>query len=144
MRCVDVNVLVYAHRKDVQDHDSFRSWLEEARGADEPLGLIDQVLTGFVRVVTHPRVFATPTPLDAALDAVDRLRESPSAVSVGPGRRHREIFGRVARDADARGSLVHDAFLAAIAIEHGATFVTTDRDFARFSGLRWRHPLAGG
>ncbi len=66
MGCVDVNVLVYAHRRDAPDHARYQEWLELARSADEPLGLTDVVLSGFIRVVTHPRVFAEPTPVEDA------------------------------------------------------------------------------
>lgn len=77
MRCVDVNVLVYAHRLESPDHDRYATWLDEARAGDEPLGLSDMVLSGFLRVVTHPRVFKEPTPLASALEFVDALRAAP-------------------------------------------------------------------
>ncbi len=102
----------------------------------------DIVLSGFVRVVTHPRVFAPPVPLAEALDFADALRAQPNAVGVSPGPRHWQIFERLCRDADARGNLVADPYLAALAIEPGSEWVTTDQDFARFQGLRWRHPLS--
>jgi len=141
MFCVDVNVLVYAHRRDTERHTQFRDWLDEARTGSEPLGVIDLVLSGFLRVVTHPRVFADPTPLDAALTFADEIRSSPAVVRVEPGERHWDIFSRLALGAEVRGNLVPDAYLAATAMEHGATWVTADRGFARFTGLRWTHPL---
>ncbi len=141
MRCVDVNVLVYAHRQEVPDHGPYLSWLEEARRADEPLGLSSLVLSGFLRVVTHPAVFRDPTPLDAALAFVNALRWGPNVVAVEPGRRHWDVFERLCRAAEVRGNLVPDAYLAALAIEQGATWYSADRTFARFPGLRWRHPL---
>lgn len=141
MRCVDVNVLVYAHRPEAPDHDRYRAWLEHARTAEEPLGLSSLVLSGFLRVVTHPRVFRDPTPLDTALTFLDAVRAAPNLVEVAPGDRHWAIFRRLCADADVRGNLVPDAYLAAMAIEHGATWWSADRGFARYPGLRWRHPL---
>jgi toxin-antitoxin system PIN domain toxin len=141
MRCVDVNVLVYAHRPEAERSDDFRAWLDAARSADEPLALIDQVLAGFVRVVTHHAIFRDPTPLDVALDFVDVLRASPASVRVAPGERHWSIFERLCRATGARDNQVPDAFLAAIAVEHGATWWSADRGFARFADLRWHHPL---
>jgi toxin-antitoxin system PIN domain toxin len=143
MRCVDVNVLVYAHRPESPEHERYTAWLEEARRAAEPLGLIPLVLSGFVRVVTHPRIFREPTPLETALSFTEALRATPNALLVDPGGRHWEIFARLCREADARGNLVPDAYLAAIAVENGATWWSADRTFARFTDVDWRHPLDG-
>lgn len=105
------------------------------------MGLSDVVLSGFLRVVTHPRVFKKPSPLDAALDFATQLRDSPNCVTIQPGPRHWEIFTRLCRQAKVRGNLVADAFLSAMAIESGGEWITTDRDYSRFPGLRSRHPL---
>lgn len=102
------------------------------------------MLSGFVRVATHPRVFDPPAPAAAALAFADALRAQPNAVLVAPGPRHWIIFERLCLAAGAKGNLVPDAFLAALAIESGSEWITTDRDFSRFPGLRWRHPLAEG
>jgi toxin-antitoxin system PIN domain toxin len=142
MLCVDVNVLVYAHRPESPRHDGYRSWLEGARRGVEPLGIPEMVQSGFVRVVTHPRVFKEPTPLDTALEFVEAVRGSPATVPIAPGERHWGIFTDLCRQLDARGNRVPDAFLAAMAIEQGATFVSADRGFAGFPGLRWIDPLA--
>lgn len=141
MRCVDVNVLVYSHRPESPDHRAHRRWLEEARQGHEPLGLSDLVLSGFLRIVTHPRVFREPTPLETALEFASSLRASPAAQPIHPGDRHWEIFADLCRRVAATGNVIPDAFLAALAIEHGATWVTADRSFGRFPGLRWQHPL---
>ena len=138
----DVNVLVYAHRNDVPDHNRYRLWLESVLEGDAAYALSDIVLSGFLRIVTHPGVFAEPTPLETALRFVAEVRERPNCVLVAPGERHWDIFQRLCREASVKGNLVPDAFLAALAIEAGLEWVTTDRDFARFPGLRWRHPLA--
>ncbi len=144
MLLVDVNVLVRAHREDAPDHPLYRKWLEELVSSDEAYGMADLALSGFVRVVTHPKAFQGPTPLELALRFAEALRDRPNCVVVSPGRRHWEIFTRLCRETEARGNLVPDAFFAALAIESGCEWVTTDRDYARFPGLRWRHPLRGG
>lgn len=141
MLLLDVNVLVYAHREDTRDHPRFRDWLEGVVAGPAAFGLSDLILSGFLRVVTHPRVFANPTPLELALEFAEALRSAPNCVRLEPGERHWEIFGRLCREASARGNLVSDAWFAALAIESGSEWITTDRDYARFPGLRWRHPL---
>lgn len=138
----DVNVLVYAHRRDADRHEEYRSWLEATIAGPAPYGLSDLVLSGFVRVVTHPRVFRDPTPLSDALSFVRAVRDRPGRVPVEPGARHWSIFVDLCAHGRVRGNLVPDAYLAALAIESGAEWITTDGDFARFPGLKTRHPLA--
>ena len=141
MILIDVNVLVYAHRQDAARHDEYRAWLERTLAAAQPYGLSDLVLSGFLRVVTHPRVFRDPTPLPDALAFVSAVRDRSNRVRVDPGPRHWVIFLEICRRAEARGHLVPDAYLAAMAIESGAEWITTDGDFRRFQGLRIRHPF---
>ncbi len=141
MLCVDVNVLVYAHRKESPRHADYREWLNAARVADEPLGINDAVLSGFLRIVTHPRVFVDPTPLTEALGFAQIMRESPSAVTLSPGPRHWSIFANLCERGEARGNLIPDAFFAALAIESGSTWITADRGFARFPGVKVANPL---
>lgn len=136
----DVNVLVYAHREDADDHPAFRSWLEETINSDRAYGMADLVLAGFLRVVTHPRVFKEPSPMDAALEFALQVRGRPNCVNVSPGPRHFEIFERLSRQPGVKGNLVPDAWLAALAIESGCEWITTDGDFARFDGRRSRPP----
>jgi hypothetical protein len=138
----DVNVLIYAHRQDAREHERFRAWLHDLVNGPEAFGLSDLVLSAVLRVVTHPRVFVEPTPLPVALEFAEGLRAAPNRVRVEPGERHWEIFGTLCREAGVRGNLVSDAWFAALAIESGSEWITTDRDYARFPGLRWRHPLA--
>jgi hypothetical protein len=140
MLAPDVNVLVYAHRAELSEHAACRAWLEELVNADAAFGLADIVLSGFVRVVTHARIFSPPTPLADALFEATALREQPNRVSLAAGPRHWSIFERLCRESRARGGLVADAYLAALAIESGCEWVTTDRDYARFPGLRWSSP----
>ena len=113
MRLPDVNVLVYAHRSDAARHQDYADWLRGLLAGPEPYGISDLVLSGFLRIVTNPKVFRQPTPVETGL----------------------------CRSAGVKGNLVPDAYLAALAIESGSEWVTTDRDFSRFPGLRWRHPL---
>ncbi len=140
MLIVDVNVLVYAFRDDLPQHEPAVAWLETLIAGDEAYGLVDVVLSGFLRIVTHPRVFKVPSPMDDALEFVQQLRERPQCVTVSPGPRHWAIFTRLCRTAGVRGNLVPDAYLAAVAIESGSEWITTDRGYGRFPGLRWRVP----
>ena len=135
-------MLVYAHREELPEHEAYRDWLSAAVNGDSAYGMSDLTLSGFVRVVTNPRVFDGPTPLETALAAADLLRAQPNCVLVSPGPRHWEIFTSLCRVAGAKGNLVADAYLAALAIESGAEWITADRDFSRFPGLRWRHPIS--
>ena len=137
----DVNVLVYAHREDAADHAAYREWMEDVVNGSSAYGVSDLVLSGFLRVVTHLRIFEKPTPLKRALTFAEQIRGQPNAVPVAPGARHWEIFGRLCVQGGAKGNLVPDAYLAALAIESGSEWVTTDRGFGRFPELRWRHPL---
>lgn len=142
MLLADVNVLVYAHREDAVDHVQYREWLEAVLASDAAYGFSELVLSGFVRIVTHPRIFREPTQLDRALAFAGEIRDRPNAVNVAPGPRHWEIFTRYCRDGGVKGSLVTDAYFAALAMESGCEWITTDRDYARFPGLAWRHPLS--
>lgn len=141
MRCVDVNVLVYAHRVDLPEYGDYRALLERLANDDEPLGLPDLTLNGFLRMMTNRRVFAEPTSLADATAAVDELLAAPSTMRLRAGERHWPLFRQLAIDIDARGNDVADAYLAAYAVEHNATWLSADRGFARFHRLRWRHPL---
>jgi toxin-antitoxin system PIN domain toxin len=136
----DVNVLVYAHREDSPHHDVCHAWLLRTLTSDQAFGVSDAVLASVVRVVTHPRIFKQPTRLEVALAFVAGVRTLPHAVPVVPGPRHWEIFGRLCREADARGNLVADAWLAALTIESGCEWITLDGDYARFPGLKWSRP----
>ena len=137
----DVNVLVYAHREAAEHHAACRRWLESVINGDEAYGASELVLSGFVRVVTHPKVFARPSAISEALAFADQVRDQANCVPVAPGPRHWEIFSRLCSEGRVKGNLVADAYLAALAIESGCEWVTTDRDFGRFKGLRWRSPL---
>lgn len=141
MKLLDVNILVAAHREDAEQHHSIRPWLESQLENPPGIALSDLVLSGFVRVVTHPKIFKIPTPLEQALEFAVDLRARSSVTVVRPGINHWEIFLGLCRSADARGNLVPDAYHAALAIEYGLEWITFDRGFARYPRLRWSCPL---
>jgi toxin-antitoxin system PIN domain toxin len=137
----DVNPLVYAARREFEEHDAYADWLEGIGNGPEPFGLSETVLAGFLRVVTRRGPWGDATPLDEALAFVGALAERQNARLIRPGARHFAIFVGLVRQTRSTGKLVADAFHAALAIEHGCEWVTADGDFARFPGLRWSHPL---
>ena len=134
-------MLISAHRADSPLHEAARNWLRSVYAGDETFALCAPVLIGLVRILTHPRAFAPPDTHDQAFAFVDSLLGHPNAVLLNPGRDHVRLFEELCRAADARGDLVTDAYLAALAIETGAVLVSADRDFGRFPGLRWRRPF---
>lgn len=142
MNLPDVNVLVNALRPDAPDHGRCLAWLNHAANDVRPFALTSVVLAGTIRVLTHPRVFSPPSPTGVVLGELERLRRRPNCLPVEPGARHWAIFTGLCADADVRGNLVPDAWLAAIAIEHGCRLITGDRDFARFDALDWSPPPA--
>jgi hypothetical protein len=138
----DVNVLIYAHREDsTPEHPAYAAWLTDLATGDEPFALSVLALAGLVRIVTNPRVFRDPSTLDDVFEFTTELTSRPNARVVAPGPRHLQIFEDLCRKSGATAKLSADAQHAAVAIEHGCTLVTTDSDFDRFPGLRWRHPL---
>jgi len=140
---LDVNVLVYAYREDSPNHGAYRLWLEGLNRGDETYGITDIVLSGFLRIVTHPGIFNPPSGIGSAIEFAIQVRNHPNCVQIYPGPRHWPIFTRLCQQVNASGNLVPDAYLAALAIESGSVWVTTDRDYSRFPGLKWRHPLEG-
>jgi uncharacterized protein len=136
----DVNILVQALRTDTAEHHLCRTWLEEVVNSEARFGMSTQVLSGLIRVVTHPKVFAQPSTLDEVLHFCGVVLDQPHCLVIQPGARHWGIFTRLCTAADARGNLVPDAWFAALAIEWGCEWITLDRDYARFPGLRWRAP----
>ena len=140
MNLADVNVLVHALRGDSANHSRCRTWLEREIASEGRFGVAPQVLAGVVRVVTHPRIYATPTPPSLALGFCDAILAAPGAVRLEPGPQHWETFRRLVSETRTQGNLVPDAWFAALAIEHGCTWVTLDRDFSIFRGLRLAAP----
>ena|SRR5256885_6047467 len=137
----DVNVLIYAFREDSDRHAAFKRWLENALNGAEPVLLFEPVLCAVLRIATHPAVFKPPAPRANAERFIDILITAPASVRTRPTDEHWPRFRSICQLADCRGNLIQDAYFAAMALEHGATWVTTDRDYARFPGLTWMHPL---
>lgn len=142
MILLDSDVLVYAFRRSTDQHAEYRAELEESLVREPAVGICEFVLSNAVRIVTRPRIFANPSSLRESLEFCGALPRHSQAVRVFPGNRHRAIFKDVAARADAKGNLVADAHLAALAIEHNPEWITNDRDVARSPNLRWRHPLS--
>lgn len=139
----DVNVLVYAFRREAVGHERYAAWLAEVVAGAEELALHDLVLSGFVRIVTNPRVVPTPAPTVLALDFVGRLRAARRSRWVPPGGASWDRLARLAdQDRGISGNLVPDAYLAAVALAHGCRVATADRGFARFPRLDWFDPIA--
>jgi len=138
---LDTNVLIYAHRRDAERHDEYRDWLESLVNGPEPYAVSDHALMAMIRIVTNPRIYPQPALLEEALAFADQYRNQPHAHVVSPGSAFWGLFATLCGQVGARGNLIPDAYLAALAIEHGCEFVTADRDFRKFPGLRSRHPL---
>lgn len=142
MKLVDTNILIYANRRDSEQHEEYRDWVQAMIDGPEPYAVSDFAVTGMVRVVTDRRIFkGTATPLHEALEFATALRGQPHAIVVNPGGRFWSIFVGLCEQVGASGKLVPDALLAALALEHGCEVISADRDFRKFPGLRWRHPL---
>lgn len=137
----DVNVLIYAFRTDAQDHGDYKRWLEDVINGPSAYGIAPQVLSSVVRICTHPRIFVRPSKIEEAFAFCRVLLEQPNASLITPGERHWDIFQDLCCEAKASGNLVQDAWLAALALESGCEWITTDRDYARFSKLKWRTPF---
>lgn len=140
MLLLDVNVVLAAHRQDHPHHGEVRPWMDALVHDGDQFGVPQAVWASFLRLATNRRVFGVPTPLPDAFAFVDAVRAQGHHVAAEPGPRHLELVRRLCEEADATGDLVPDAVLGAVAIEHGATVATLDRDFARFPSLRCVRP----
>lgn len=136
MRFHDINVLVYAHRPESPRHEEFRDCVSADIGGEQTYAVCDYVLNAFLRIITNRQIYRTPTPAALALAVGDQLRHQSNAVLVAPGPRHWGIFTRLVTESTAAERDLPDAYLAALAIEHGCEFVTADKGFRRFKGLR--------
>ena len=144
MKLFDVNLLVYAHREDAPNHLQYRELLEHEINSGEPFALATIVLSGFLRIVTHPRIFDPPSPLKEAILFANQVSQHPNAVFLKSSEKQWSVFLKICERAHAKGNLIPDAFIASLAIDSGCTLMTTDGDFMRFPGLRWLHPLDEG
>ena len=141
MILVDANLLLYAYHPRAREHAAARAWLEQALSGPELVRFGWLTLWAFLRLATNSRVFERPLSAGEASAAVTAWLAQPCAGVLEPGERHWTILQELIRAGQATGPLVMDAAIAALAIEHGATLQTTDRDFARFPSLKWRNPL---
>jgi uncharacterized protein len=139
---VDANILLYAVDEDSPFHVPAREWLEAALNGSRRVGIAWASLAAFVRIATHPRALHEPLSPTEAWRFVDDWLDAPTVWTPAPGRGHREILGRLVRDLDLRANLVSDAVLGALCIEHGLEIVSADSDFARFTEIAWRNPVA--
>jgi toxin-antitoxin system PIN domain toxin len=138
---VDTNLLLYAYHPRAKLHAASRAWLEAALSGAELVRFAWLTLWAFLRIGTNPRVFEQPLSTSEAEAVVSSWLAQPTAGILEPGERHWDILRGLVREGQTAGPLVMDAVIAAIALEHGATLYTTDRDFSRFPGLRWTNPL---
>lgn len=141
MILADVNVLIYAFRRDSVRHAEYHEWLRGVIGGSGAYGVSPQVLASVARICTHAGIYKVPSSADEVLAFCDDLLAPPQATLVQPGERHWPIFRGLVKTSKSTGNLVQDAWFAALAIEHGCEWMTTDADYARFPGLRWRRPL---
>ena len=142
MMLPDVNVLIYAFRRDMAQHAICRPWLERLVESDTRFGVSPLALVAVVRITTNPRVFRTPSSIDEAFAFCDNLLGQPHCQIVDPGERHFDIFRRLCIETETCGSRVTDAWFAALAVEWGCDWITLDRDYARFPRLTWHAPEA--
>lgn len=142
MILVDANLLVYAHVTSFPQHAAARKWLDARLHATPRVGLAWPSILGFVRLVSNPRVFERPETIASAWQQAQAWLDHPTAWIPLPTERHREVLSEILSAPDLRANHVPDAHLAALAVEHGLVLCSTDRDFARFAGLRWENPLA--
>ena len=139
----DVNVLINTHRRNGPEFHAYQQWFADLLASDSAFGISELVLSGFVRIVTNPQVFSRPTPLRLALAFAAELRTHPRSVIIRPGDLHWDIFSDLCRKTDAAANRIPDAYFAAMAIESGCIWVTADKHFNQFPGLRCQHPLTG-
>lgn len=142
MILVDTNILVYSRTGGARQQTAAASWLDEQLAGPARVGLPWESLVGYTRIMSNPRIFSRAMAVGQAWEHVEDWLGRPSAWTPVPGDRHREVLGELLRVVRPASAVVHDAHLAALAIEHGLVLASTDRDFARFPGLRWENPLA--
>ena len=128
----DANVLIHAFRADATDHQRYKAWLESVINGPSAFGVSTQVLATMIRICTHPRVFRHPSSLAEALEFCRVLLQQPNATLVSPGKQHWSLFESACEAFDAKGNLVQKAWFAALAIESGCEWTTTDPDYGRF------------
>ena len=141
MIVLDANILLYAYDLQSEKHAKARAWVERVFSDGTPIGLPWQTVAAFLRVVTNPKLPGNRFTAEEATQIVDQWLDQPNVRLLAPGDQHWPILKQMLMEGQARGPLVSDAQLAALTIEYGGTVQTTDRDFARFPGLRLNNPL---
>jgi toxin-antitoxin system PIN domain toxin len=141
MILVDANLLLYAEDSLSEHHQAARTWWDAQLSGAEPICLCWPVLTAFIRIGTNVRLHRRPLTLGEAVERVQSWFDQPCVRIIVPGEQHWAIFQVMLRDGKAIGSLVSDAHLAAMAVEHNCILQSTDVDFARFKGLKWNNPI---
>jgi len=141
MILVDANLLLYAEDSLSEHHGAVRTWWDAQLSGAEPICLCWPVLTAFIRIGTNVRLHRRPLTLGEAVERVQSWFDQPCVRIIHPGEQHWAIFQVMLRDGKAIGSLVSDAHLAAMAVEHNCILQSTDVDFARFKGLKWNNPI---
>ena len=137
----DANLLLYAYNTASEEHAKAREWLEAVLSGSAPVGLCWPVILAFLRIATNSRILPRPLSRTEATVVVADWLEQPQTIILLPAENHWTILQRMLSQGKASGALISDAHLAALAIEHGATLYTTDRDFTRFPGLKFENPL---
>ena len=137
----DVNVLIYAFRRDSEDHTKYRHWLDSVVNGNAAYSISPQVLASLLRICTNPRIYIRPSGLRETMDFCNVLLEQPQCNIIQPGPRHWAIFSELCLEEKITGNLIPDAWFAALAIESGCEWITTDGDYARFRKLNHRPPF---
>ena len=141
MILVDTNIPLYAEDSLSEHHEAARAWWDEQLSGSEPVALCWPVLTAFIRIGTNVRLHKRPLTLKEAVDRVQSWLEQPGVRILTPTEQHWAVFQRMLRSGNASANLVSDAHLAALAVEHNCTLASSDMDFTRFRGLKWRNPI---
>lgn len=137
----DINIFVYCHREDSPHYKQIRQYAETIFNDIQPFGYSPLVLSGFLRIVTHPKIFTPPSSTLIAIQFIEEIISLPNAIKIIPGQLHWQLFTDLCQKIRAKGNLIPDAYFAALAIESGCTWISTDRDYTRFPGLDWLDPL---
>jgi toxin-antitoxin system PIN domain toxin len=137
----DANLLLYALDEASPHHPRARPWLEALLSGSEPVGFAWTVLLAFVRLSTHPQLFANPLTPTEAFAVVEGWLAQPCVLVLHPTERHLAVLRGLVEPLGTAGNITTDAHLAALAIEHGGEICSADADFVRFPGLRWTNPL---
>ena len=141
MKIVDLNVLLYVVNEDAPHHDRVVAWWEGALNGDETIGLAWIVVSGFLRVSTHQRVFPRPLSAEDAALQIDDWLALDIVSLITETRDHWRVLRALLAETGVAGNLMTDAHLAALAMTCGATLASCDADFGRFPGLRWENPV---